>query len=94
MQVLVELLDVVVFVLVETHLDAHEKRTAAVRLDELLLLIDDGVLVYELLESPVVRLGEPIHRVLHVDLFVLIVHDREHHLDFHRLVRHVLEEYA
>lgn len=101
MQILVELFDVVVFVLVETHLDTHNQRTAVIGpasrrrwFNKLFALIYDGVFVYELLEAPVVGVRELVHRVLDVDLVVLVVHDREHHLNLDRLVRHVLEKHG
>ncbi|RMZ98407.1 hypothetical protein BpHYR1_008799, partial [Brachionus plicatilis] len=84
-QVLVELFDVVVLVLVEPHLDPHQQ--PPVLLEELVLLVENGVLVDQLLEAPVVGLLKSIYSVLDVDVVVVVVHDGEHHLNFERLVR-------
>ena len=82
------------FVLVESHLDAHTQRASIGRLQKLLLLKQNGVFVYELLESPVVGFIELIYSVLDVDVLVVVVHYGEHHLYFDRLVRQILEENA
>jgi len=50
--------------------------------------------VDKLLESPVVRLAELIHRILDIHILTGIVHYREHHLDLNRLVTQVLQKYA
>ena len=95
MQVVVELLDIVVPLLVQPHLDAHTERAAgAARPQELLPLVQDGVLVDELLEAPVVGAAEAVDRVLDVHVLARAVHDREHHLDLDGLVGQVLEEDA
>ncbi len=100
MKIIVEFFDIVVSMLVQTHLDLDTERTAAAatttdaffRLEKLVPLIQDGILVYELLEAPVIRLAESIHRVLHVDIVALVFHNAKHHLYLHRLVAHVLEK--
>jgi len=90
-QIVVELFNVLVLVLVEAHFDANAERAVA---QELALLKEDRILVDELFEAPVVAFVEFVHRVLHVDVFVVVVDDGEHHLYLHRLVGQILEKDA
>ena len=89
-------------VVVKSHFDSHTQTAASVGAiraaigqigsEEFLLLEQNGILVYELLEAPVVGLVEFVHRVLHVDIFVVVVNDGKHHLYLDGLVGQVFEE--
>ncbi len=75
--------------LVEPHFDAHVQRTGP---EKFVLLMENGVLVYELLEAPVVGLVEFVDRVFDVNVVVLVVDYGKHHLDLDWFVTQILFE--